>query len=132
MVPSFSLSFTKLKMCVISIFILNQREIHSSKSKQYVIDCISLGWLCIFMLLHKQIERLKINMYIWLPHFQLALVIDHHHRIIIGIVNAIWQFKIRWKQGVPNQKNCDICCIIMYHAHVQFQIHCFFDEYGFI
>ncbi len=42
--------------------------------------CIALGWLYIFMLWHKEIERLKINTYNQLPHFQLALVlvIDHH------------------------------------------------------
>jgi hypothetical protein len=44
--------------------------------------CIALTWLCIFMLLHKEIERLKINTYGRLPHFLLALVIDlHHHQI---------------------------------------------------
>ena len=30
------------------------------------------------MLLHKEIERLKINMYSRLPHFRLAMMIDHH------------------------------------------------------
>ena len=37
--------------------------------------CIALGWLCIVMLLHKEIERLKINTYSLLPHSQLARVI---------------------------------------------------------
>ena len=43
-----------------------------------IYGCIALGWLGISMLLHKEIDRLRFSTYPWLPHFQLALVIDHH------------------------------------------------------
>ncbi len=53
----------------------NPREIHSNNTKQNIFACIAFSWLYIVMLLHKGIERLNINTYSWLPHFQLALVI---------------------------------------------------------
>ena len=62
------------------IFILNHKEIRSNKTKEFIFNFISLGWLCIFMFLHKEIERLKIDTYSRLPLFWLALVIDHHLR----------------------------------------------------
>jgi hypothetical protein len=87
---------------------MNLREIHSNETKQFIFNCIVLGWLCIFMLLHMQ-KNLKINTYSRLPHFQLALVIDHHlhHRchyhhifiifIIIVFIIVIWQL---WRDGI--------------------------------
>ena len=43
-----------------------------------MVGCIALGWLCIFMLFHKEIEMLEISTYSWLPHFLLTMVIDRH------------------------------------------------------
>ena len=122
------------------MFYLNQREIHSSKTKQYINVYIALGWLCIFMLLHKEIERLEFSKYSQLPHFQLALVIDnplllYHHRhyqhhllhfiFITGIVNVIWQFQDEMDSRCSKSRVRDICCIIRNHA----QDHRCFDEY---
>ena len=44
--------------------------IHSNKTKQYITGCIALSWLCTFMFLHKEFERLKISMHSWFPHFR--------------------------------------------------------------
>ena len=70
------------------IFLLNQREIHSKTKHYIIIGYIALRWLCIFMLLHKEIERLKIKTYDWFPYFRMALVIDHHlhhHHLLLQI-----------------------------------------------
>ena len=67
-----------------------ERNPFKQNQTMYIFGCIALDWLCIFMLLHKEIERLKIKMYSRLPHFRLALVIDllllhrHHHRLLLN------------------------------------------------
>ena len=114
------------------IFILNQREIRSNEIKQYVFGCLLLVG-SIFHVVAKEIERLKNNMYSQLPHFRLAVVIDHHFIIfvvfiIIGIINVVWQFRTRWNRGVPNRRLCDIWWIIRNWAHVQFQKNRCFNE----
>ena len=116
--------------------ILSQREIHSNEIKQYIFGCIALGWLYNFMLLHKEIERLKINTYSWLPHFWLlALMIDyllHHLLHSHSHQNHQWRLAIQDEnQGVPNWRLCDIWWIIRIRAHVQFQRHWCFNESGF-
>ena len=111
-----------------------------------VCGCIALNRLCIFMFLHKEIERLKINMYSRLRHFRLASASDRSSSsfiiiffyfiviffifMVIKIINVIWQFETRWNQCVPNRRFRDICWIIKNRDHVQFKNIAYFNKLG--
>ncbi len=72
---SFSLSFDQLKLCDMHISSKPQSNPYKRNQRIYMFACIAHGWLSVVMLLHKEIERLKINTYSFFPHFPLALVI---------------------------------------------------------
>ena len=56
------------KLCGIHIHSKPKRN-PFQQNQTILIGYIAPSWLCIFMLLHEEIERLKINMYIRLHHF---------------------------------------------------------------
>jgi hypothetical protein len=132
---------------VTCIFILYQRETHSNKTKQYIFGCIAFGWLCIFMLLHKGIKRLKINTYSWLPHFRLALVIDHHlhyhyhhhHHYRLLNFHCHWNYQCYMAIQDEMESRCSKSKImrqVLYLLGIMllfsFKKHHYFNKYGFV
>ena len=86
------------------------------------------------MLLHKEIERLKINMYSRLPHFQLAL--DHHrhrHRLHLYYQNLSMSFGNSGRDGIKVfQIKEFLASVVLFEIRLMFQKHCNVNEFGFV
>jgi hypothetical protein len=88
------------------------------------------------MLLHKEIEMPKTSMYSQLPHFRLALVIDHHHHHLIHFHyhrNRQCHLAIQDKMESRCSKPEIPRHLLDYRnqAHVRFQKYRRFNEYGY-